>query len=47
MNILGINAYHGEASAALVVDGQLVAVVEEVRFTCLKPDTSSPHHSIR
>jgi hypothetical protein len=34
LNILGINAYHGEASAALVVDGQLVAVVEE-RFTRL------------
>ena len=33
MNILGINAYHGDASAALVVDGQLVAAVEEERFT--------------
>ena len=29
--ILGINAYHGGASAALVVDGQLVAAVEEER----------------
>ncbi len=28
MNILGINAYHGDASAALVVDGQLVAAVK-------------------
>nr|MBA3363323.1 carbamoyltransferase [Actinomycetota bacterium] len=47
MNILGINAYHGDASAALIVDGQLVAAVEEERFTRLKHDTSFPHRSIR
>ncbi len=34
--ILGINAYHGDASAALVVDGQLVAAVEEERFNRIK-----------
>ena len=43
MNILGINAYHGDASAALLVDGQLVAAVEEERFTRVKHDTSFPH----
>lgn len=32
MNILGINAYHGDAAAALVVDGQLVAAVAEERL---------------
>jgi carbamoyltransferase len=47
MNILGINAYHGDASAALIVDGQLVAAVEEERFTRVKHDTSFPHRSIR
>jgi carbamoyltransferase len=47
MNILGINAYHGDASAALIVDGNLVAAVEEERFTRLKHDTSFPHRSIR
>jgi carbamoyltransferase len=31
----------------LVVDGQLVAAVEEERFTRLKHDTSFPHRSIR
>jgi carbamoyltransferase len=45
--ILGINAYHGDASAALVVDGRLVAAVEEERFTRLKHDTAFPHHAIR
>jgi predicted NodU family carbamoyl transferase len=34
--ILGLNAYHGDAAAALVVDGELVAAVEEERFTRLK-----------
>lgn len=47
MNILGINAYHGDASAALIVDGQLLAAVEEERFTRVKHDTSFPHRSIR
>src|SRR5215210_3270320 len=47
MNILGINAYHGDASAALIVDGELVAAVEEERFTRVKHDTAFPHRSIR
>ena len=47
MNILGINAYHGDASAALIVDGQLVAAVEEERFTRVKHDTGFPHRSVR
>jgi carbamoyltransferase len=45
--ILGINAYHGDASAALVIDGRLVAAVEEERYTRLKHDTAFPHHAIR
>src|SRR5437660_795591 len=32
MIVLGINAYHGDVSAALLVDGQLVAAIEEERF---------------
>jgi len=47
MNILGINAYHGDASAALVVDGVLVAAAEEERFTRVKHDASFPHRAIR
>src|SRR5262245_24393596 len=47
VNILGINAYHGDASAALFVDGALVAAVEEERFTRVKHDTSFPHQAIR
>lgn len=36
MNILGINAYHGDSSAALIRDGRLVAAVEEERFRRIK-----------
>lgn len=36
MIILGINAFHGDASAALLVDGQLVAAAEEERFVRVK-----------
>jgi carbamoyltransferase len=45
--VLGINAYHSSASAALVVDGDLVAAVEEERFTRQKYETGFPHRSIR
>src|SRR4051794_31948774 len=47
MNILGINAYHGDASAALVRDGQLVAAVEEERFNRIKHWAGFPAESIR
>jgi carbamoyltransferase len=36
MIILGINAYHADASAAIVVDGKLVAAIEEERFRRVK-----------
>ena len=32
MLILGINAYHGDAAAAIIRDGQLIAAAEEERF---------------
>ena len=46
MNILGINAYHGDASASLVQNGQLVAAVEEERFLRTKHWAGFPTHSI-
>lgn len=47
INILGINAYHGDASAAIVVDGQLIAAVEEERFNRVKHWAGFPAQSIR
>ena len=36
MNILGLNAFHGDSSAALLSDGQLVAALEEERLNRVK-----------
>src|SRR5437016_12693758 len=36
MIILGINAHHADASAAIIVDGRLVAAAEEERFRRIK-----------
>jgi len=47
MNILGINAYHGNASAAIVCDGQLIAAVEEERFNRVKYAAGFPAQAIR
>src|SRR5260370_39346899 len=47
MNILGINAYHGNASAAIVCDGQLIAAVEEERFSREKYAAGFPAQAIR
>ena len=47
MIILGINAYHGDGSAALFRDGELVAAVEEERFTRVKHAAGFPSQAIR
>jgi carbamoyltransferase len=46
MNILGINAYLGDASAALVCDGKLIAAVEKERFDRLKYAAGFPAAAI-
>ena len=45
--VLGVNAYHGDASACLVVNGKLVAAVEEERFNRIKHWAGFPSQSIR
>jgi carbamoyltransferase len=47
MNILGINAYHGNASAAIVCEGRLIAAVEEERFNRVKYAAGFPAQAIR
>lgn len=47
MYILGINAYHGDSSACLVKDGQLVTAVEEERFRRIKHWAGFPSESIK
>ncbi len=45
MNVLGLNAYHGDVSASLVVDGRLIAAVEEERFRRIKHIAGFPHQA--
>jgi carbamoyltransferase len=47
MNVLGLNAYHGDASAALLVDGRLASAMEEERFTRLKHQAGFPSLAVR
>ncbi|HVA71850.1 MAG TPA: carbamoyltransferase [Candidatus Limnocylindrales bacterium] len=47
MIILGINAYHANASAAIVVDGRLVAAVEEERLNRVKYAAGLPVKAIQ
>jgi carbamoyltransferase len=47
MVILGVNAYHGDASAAIVQNGKLVAAVEEERFNRCKHCAGFPAEAIR
>src|SRR5947207_14384929 len=47
MIILGINAYHGDAAAAIVRDGELIAAVEEERFNRIKHCAGFPAQSIQ
>ncbi len=45
--ILGLNAYHGDSSACLVIDGRLVAAAEEERFRRVKHWAGFPSEAIR
>src|SRR5437868_8653680 len=47
MYVLGINAYHGDAAAALVGDGTLIAAAEEERFSRVKHQAGFPIRAIR
>lgn len=46
-HVLGINAYHGDVSAALVRDGILIAAVEEERFRRIKHCAGFPTLAIQ
>jgi carbamoyltransferase len=47
MIILGINSYHADSSAAIIVDGRLVAATEEERFTRVKHWAGFPAQAIQ
>src|SRR5438067_869945 len=46
MTILGLNAYHGDSAACVIVDGKLVAAAEEERFRRIKHWAGLPTNAI-
>ena len=46
MLILGISAYHGDSSAAILRDGKILAAAEEERFTRIKHWAGFPKQAI-
>jgi carbamoyltransferase len=47
MYILGLNAYHADSSAAIFKDGEMLAAIEEERFTRIKHWAGFPVESIK
>lgn len=47
MVILAINAYHGDASAAIINEGKLMAAAEEERFNRIKHSAGFPIGAVR
>ena len=47
MKILGLSAFYHDSAAALVIDGEIIAAVQEERFTRVKHDDCFPLHSIK
>lgn len=47
MKILGISAFYHDSSAALVIDGQVIAAAQEERFTRKKQDPRFPKNAIQ
>ena len=45
-SILGISAYYHDSSAAIIINDEIIAAVQEERFTRLKHDNSFPFNSI-
>jgi carbamoyltransferase len=45
--ILGVNAYHGDSAACILVNGELIAAAEEERFRRIKHWAGFPSESIR
>jgi carbamoyltransferase len=47
MMILGLDAYHGDSSACLVRDGEIIAAAEKERFRRIKHWAGFPSEAIR
>ena len=46
-SILGISAFYHDSAAALIIDGKIIAAVQEERFTRKKHDASYPTNAVK
>tara|TARA_A100001388_G_scaffold277509_1_gene269072 strand:+ start:102 stop:1958 length:1857 start_codon:yes stop_codon:yes gene_type:complete len=46
MKVLGISAYYHDSAAALIIDGEIIAAVQEERFSRKKHDSNFPRQSL-
>ena len=47
MVILGINVFHADTSACILIDGEIKSACEEERFTRIKHFTGFPYNAIK
>ena len=45
-SILGISAFYHDSAATILIDGKIIAAVQEERFTRIKHDASYPYNAI-
>ncbi len=46
MVIIGISAYYHDSAACIIINGEIIAAVQEERFSRIKNDDKFPHKSI-
>ncbi len=47
MFIIGISSFYHDSAACIIKDGEIIAAVQEERFTRIKHDSSFPHNAIK
>tara|TARA_B110000503_G_scaffold93441_1_gene140917 strand:+ start:1125 stop:2912 length:1788 start_codon:yes stop_codon:yes gene_type:complete len=47
LKIIGISSFYHDSAAALIIDGVIIAAVQEERFTRIKHDPNFPFYSIK
>jgi Predicted carbamoyl transferase, NodU family len=45
-SILGISAFYHDSAATILVDGKILAAVQEERFTRIKHDSNYPENAV-
>ena len=47
MKILGLSCYYNDSTAAIVIDGKIIAAAQEERFTRQKHTPDFPYNAIK